>query len=65
MKIEFENRAAEPLTVPPPLVLWALRQPKPAPKVATFGIHRLKICTDTVSESASESSRQQPKILAS
>jgi hypothetical protein len=34
---------------------WALRQPKPAPKVVTFGNRHLEKDTGTVSETVSES----------
>jgi hypothetical protein len=57
MNIDLKNRAAEPLTVQPRFIHRALRQPEPAPKVVTFGIHRLQKRTDSVSETVSESSK--------
>jgi len=57
MKIEIKNRAAEPLPVQPQMIHRALRQPELAPKVVTFGIHRLQKRTGTVSETVSENSK--------
>jgi len=52
-----KNRAAEPLPVQPQILHRALRQPEPAPKVMTFGIHRLLKRTESVSETVSENSK--------
>ena len=53
----FPRHAAGLLPVQPQFSFRALRQPEPAPKVVTFGIHRLLKRTDTVSETASENSK--------
>jgi hypothetical protein len=53
----FPRRAAGILPVQPRFSFRALRQPEPAPKVVTFGIHRLQKRTDTVSETVSENSK--------
>ena len=45
------------LPVEPQSIHRALRQPEPAPKVVTFGIHRLQKRTGTVSETVSENSK--------
>jgi hypothetical protein len=57
MNIDLKNRAAEPLTVQPRFIHRALRQPEPAPKVVTFGIHIMQKRTDSVSGTVSESSK--------
>ena len=46
MKIE-KKRAADPLPVQPRIIVWALRQPKPAPKVFTFGNRHFRTDTKT------------------
>src|ERR1019366_3689451 len=46
MRIE-KKRAADPLPAQPRIIVWALRQPKPAPKVFTFGNRHFRTDTKT------------------